>query len=927
MRNTRRTRHLRRSALLLVLAFSMIGMVAVVLPQTAQADGWNNADQLPAPLQNQVALTDGSYLYIAGGANSGAKAGVYSAPVGAAGSLGAWQTLPSLPKALYNHAGVLQNGYAFILGGQNGSGVYSTVYSAAQGSGGKLGSWTTTTAMPQALYDHATAAANGHVYVVGGFNASNVTQSTVYMATQTNGTLSAWTAQTPLPIAEGEIAATAYNGFVYVVGGHTATNGAGESTVYAAPIGSNGALGAWTTLQPMPQARWDLGIAIAGGYLWALGGYNSSAIATATVYRAAVNSDGTIGSWAVMTPLPSGLGEFTVTYAQNYLFAAGGKVGASGALSTIFDAPVAGPWLMLNTYSITAGSTVHVSGTGYASGETVNISFNGAQVATATADSTGSFGMNGTPGTSFVVPAGTASGTYAVVGVGATSNRQGQASLTVKGSSTATPTPTTTSTPTPTPSPTPPSTMTDPWSTYLYSMNHQGYNSNFTAISAGTASSITKKWSYTTGGMVVDNPTVATINNMKVTGCSGSAVPIVFVGSFSTGYLYAVNATTGALCWHTFLAKDVNPNPNSLCITTQAIVSAPALATVTINGVSTQVVYVGSSDIVFAVNAATGQVIWHNPLTGQDIGTFSDSEIWSSPTYSPTNNLLYTSTASFCDEVNPVDGGVYALNPATGAIVAQHALLPGNAPGGGVWGSPTVSPSLGEVFVATGNTYVNGVQACTTAQPNACAVIALNWNTLAYVQSWQIPAAQFVADGDFGDTPTLFPGPNGATWLGVGNKNGWYYVLDTANLAGGPKWSKKFANGGSNPIKGIIAPTAYNPGTVTNGGTSCTGVLYLAAGQTTLGGTAYGGSISALCALTGQIVWQTGTPGLIWAAPSLANGLVANQEGATVQVRNWSTGQVLFSYATSHNIYGEATFANGMLYVGSTDHSLYAFGP
>lgn len=928
MPNRSRTRTFRHGVLVVLATLVLVSSVVLVRPQTAHADGWSNTDQLPAALQNQVALTDGSYLYIAGGANSGAKAGVYSASIGSTGSLGAWQTLPSLPTALYNHAGALQNGYVFILGGQNAAGVYSTVYRAAQQANGTLSSWTTTTAMPQALYDHAVASANGFVYVVGGFNASNVPQSTVYMAAQTNGTLGAWAAQKPLPIAEGEISAITFNGYLYVVGGHTGSGGVGESTVFAAPIGSNGSLGAWSSLTALPQARWDLGIAAAGGYLWAFGGYNSSAIATATVYRAPITTGGTIGAWLAMTPMPSGLGEFTVSTAQNYFFAAGGKVGATGASSTIYTAPVAGPWLMLNPYSVTAGNTVHVSGTGYTSGETVNISFNGFPVATVKTDSTGSFGINGAPGVSFVVPVSTATGSYRIVGVGATSNHQGSVTLNVTGTSTATPTPTptTTSTPTPTPTP-PPPPMTDPWTTYLYDMNHHGNNSNFTAFGPSTASSLTKKWSYTTGGMLVDNPTVATINSVKTASCTSSTLPMVFVGSFSTGYLYALNATTGVVCWHTFLAKDVNPSPNSLCLTTQAIVSAPTVATVSINGVSTQVVYVGSSDIMFAVNAATGQIIWHSPLTGQDVGVFSTTEIWSSPTYSPSNSTLYIGAASFCDEVNPVDGGVYALNPATGAILARHAMLPSNAPGGGVWGSPTVSASQGRVYVTTGNTYVNNAQACATSQPDACAVVALDWNTLAAVQSWQIPATQFVADGDFGDTPTLFPGPSGATWLGVGNKNGYYYVLDTADLAAGPKWSKQMANGGSNPIKGIIAPTSYNPGSVTNGSVSCTGVLYLSAGNTTIGGTAFGGSISALCSLTGQILWQQGTPGLIWAAPTLANGMVANQQGATLQVRNWSTGQVLFSYTTGHNIYGAATFANRMLYVGSTDHVLYAFGP
>lgn len=466
----------------------------------------------------------------------------------------------------------------------------------------------------------------------------------------------------------------------------------------------------------------------------------------------------------------------------------------------------------------------------------------------------------------------------------------------------------------------------DDWPTYLYGISHQAYNANFTAFGTSNAATLTKKWSYLTGGQIVANPAVATISNMAGSGCSGAAVPIAYVGAFSTGYLYALNATTGALCWKTFLAKNVNPNPNTLCITTQAIVSAATVARVTINGTSTQVVYAGASDIMFAVNAVTGKIIWHSPLAGQDVGTFSTSQVWSSPTYSPANNALYASTASFCDEINPVDGHVYVLNPATGAIVKQAAMLPNNAPGGGVWGSPTVSPSQGTVYVATGNTYVAGSQACATAQPLACAVVALDWNTLAVKAHWQIAASQFVADGDFGDTPTLFPGSAGATWLGVGNKNGWYYVLNTANLAAGPVWSLKMAKGGSNPINGIIAPTAYYPGTVTNGSGSCTGVLYLASGSTTIGGKAYGGSIAALCALTGTILWRQTTTGLHWAAPVLANGLVAVQQGATLEVRSWSTGQVLFHYTTGHNINGAATFANGRLYVGSTDHALYSFG-
>jgi hypothetical protein len=351
------------------------------------------------------------------------------------------------------------------------------------------------------------------------------------------------------------------------------------------------------------------------------------------------------------------------------------------------------------------------------------------------------------------------------------------------------------------------------------------------------------------------------------------------------------------------------------------------VANVAIAGTSGQIVYVGASDILFAVDAATGKIAWKSVLAGADVGTFSPAAIWSSPAYSPANNRVYTSTASFCDEVQPITGTVYALDPASGAIKASMPMLPNGAPGAGVWGSPTVSASLGAVYVTTGNAYVNGKQACDTAQPHSCAVVALDPTTLAVKASWQVPSTQFVPDGDFGTTPALFPGAtSGATWLGVGNKNGRFYVLDAANLAGGPKWSVKLANGGSNPVKGIIAPSAFEPSSLTNGGVTCSnGVLFVAAGSTTLNGIAVLGTVSALCALTGAVLWQQPT-GQIWAAPSLAPGLVANQSAATLQVRDWSTGALLNSFTTGHNIQGAATFANGMLYVGSTDHSVYAYG-
>ena len=930
MRRANRSRFMRYVALAaLLLGLLSAGLLAS--SSTTYADGWNSTDQLPAPLFNQVAVTDGTYLYILGGANSGAKSAVYSSVAGSKGTLGKWQTLTPLPQPLYNHAGVLQNGYVIILGGQNNAGVQATAYSAPLHTGGTLGSWITTTVLPQPLYDHAAVTVGNQVYVIAGFGSDNLPRSTVYSATQTGATLGSWASQPALPQAVGELGAATANGYIYAVGGSSGHTGA-FANVYAAKVGTGGALGAWQSLTPLPQARKDLSVVVANGYLWAIGGYNSSSVATGTVYRAPINADGTIGSWLAMTPLPGTVGEQTTTVIQNYLLIAGNKVGTNSGSSVIYDAPVAGPWVMLSPYSVKAGSKVTVSGTGYTAGETVAISFNGTPMTSISADSTGSFGLNGTVGASFVVPATTTSGRYPVVGVGQTSALQGQASLKVQvtatptptatATTTATPTPTATATATPTATPTPPPGGSDDWPAYLYDVNHTGYNSAFTAIGTSNAASLAKKWSYTTGGSIESNPAVATIDGIATGTCSGTSIPIAFVGSWD-GYLYAINATTGAVCWKTFLATDTLSPSSTQCINSLGITSSPTVAIVSLGGTATQVVYAGASDIMFAVNAATGQVIWHNPLAGQDVGTFSPSYIWSSPAYSAANSTIYTSTASFCDAQAATLGTIYALDPASGVVKAHVALQPNSATAPGVWGTPTVDASLGTVFVATGNAFTSTNQQTCTSTPLACALVALDWNTLAVKSSWQVPASQSLGDGDFGSTPTLFPGLAGATWLGVGNKNGWYYVFDTANVTAGPKWEVKMASGGSNSINGIIGPTAYYPGTVG----SCTGVLFLAAGTTTLNGTAYGGSVSALCALTGQVLWQQGTTGHCIAAATIANGLVADEQGGTIELRDWSTGAVLFHYTTGGATHGAAAFANGRVYAGSANSTIYAFGP
>jgi hypothetical protein len=72
-----------------------------------------------------------------------------------------------------------------------------------------------------------------------------------------------------------------------------------------------------------------------------------------------------------------------------------------------------------------AGTSVTVNGTGFQPGETVNVSFNGNQVGTPTADTSGNFSQG------FTVPSNLAPGNFGLVATGQRSNRTANASFTV----------------------------------------------------------------------------------------------------------------------------------------------------------------------------------------------------------------------------------------------------------------------------------------------------------------------------------------------------------------------------------------------------------------------------------------------------------------------------------------------------------------
>jgi outer membrane protein assembly factor BamB len=130
-----------------------------------------------------------------------------------------------------------------------------------------------------------------------------------------------------------------------------------------------------------------------------------------------------------------------------------------------------------------------------------------------------------------------------------------------------------------------------------------GFNSNETAITSTTDSSLTRSWMAHAGGGISSEPVVV----------DGT----IYWGSWD-GYEHATSVD-GRARWSTFLGKVSNPQ----CYPPPAgVVSTATIVPIMIKGVQTLVDFVGGGNAHFyALNATTAKILWTTSL-GSSPGTF-----------------------------------------------------------------------------------------------------------------------------------------------------------------------------------------------------------------------------------------------------------------------------------------------------------------
>ncbi|MEI7838183.1 MAG: hypothetical protein WCI37_00155 [bacterium] len=287
-----------------------------------------------------------------------------------------------------NLAASVYNGYMYIIGGQTNSSVtncttgsvttyycndvqYALICTGSNsGTGGcsstagSLGTWTTnSTTFTTPRSNLAASVYNGYIYIAGGWNGTTYYNDIQYATVNMNGSIGSFaSASNTISYAASGVAGVGlsiYNNNLYIAGGFNgATNY--NNVIYFNINTKNGDLSSSainTTTLPLIQN--NLNLVVYSGYIYAYGGTNPHIFgASDNLYTtfAQINADGSIGTWQVTSTATNASShiKYSAGIAYNgYLYSFGGT-NASATIGSTYYVKISDPG-SINAFSSATG--------------------------------------------------------------------------------------------------------------------------------------------------------------------------------------------------------------------------------------------------------------------------------------------------------------------------------------------------------------------------------------------------------------------------------------------------------------------------------------------------------------------------------------------------------------------------------------------
>lgn len=210
---------------------------------------WNApAGSLNGFFASAATMTSNNFFVVSGGWDSTASApvaGTISVEYLGNRQVAAPMNQPPLPKAVAGNAMTAVGAYAVVTGGTTTlSNAVNNVWVAGwDNANGIIGQWSAQAGLPTAVNFHGMASSGNFVYVIGGTNNSGLPVNNVQRATLSNGQISSWVQDNPLPVSASGIYAAVVGNWLIVCGDFGTT----DTSIHYAAINSDGSIGAWHT--------------------------------------------------------------------------------------------------------------------------------------------------------------------------------------------------------------------------------------------------------------------------------------------------------------------------------------------------------------------------------------------------------------------------------------------------------------------------------------------------------------------------------------------------------------------------------------------------------------------------------------------------------------------------------------------------------
>jgi len=344
-----------------ILSFAAIFLILLSTPLTltprikAQSEIMISTTPLPNPSSAHHCAVHDNRIYVVGGETPTSGIRYDRVLIGSVLPNGhiedppSWQENPThLPEERTNAPVVVYEDWIYVLDGSANSPGWierDTVWFASFNPDGSIGSWTVTTSLPYRGCEEAVQW-NGRIYIMGGWDGYSEHDDVYYAEIdQSSGHLGAWVKTSSLPreLAHGH-ATVVYNGVIYVLGGHEAYPQPEQyvnEVHYAAIDEVSGEVGGWISTTPLPVPLDTHDVVVYNNEIFAIGGGVPAAPTSDVVYKATINSDGSLGNWEVYGHLPEPLGSVGSVVLNDRIYVIGGHLQDGTIVDTVHFTPVA----------------------------------------------------------------------------------------------------------------------------------------------------------------------------------------------------------------------------------------------------------------------------------------------------------------------------------------------------------------------------------------------------------------------------------------------------------------------------------------------------------------------------------------------------------------------------------------------------------